>query len=134
LGSSHYLMTMQRTKTTSPRPEKTWLAPVTPELLADVVDRIVGATHPDRIILFGSQARGAARATSDIDLFIVKAGVVDQREVAREIYELLDDIPRDFDILVATPEGVDCALAAGNSFVRVRVLGEGTVLYERPAA
>jgi len=114
--------------------ERIRLEPVTPGLLAEVVRRIVAGIDPDKIILFGSYAGGASHETSDIDLFIIKAGVNKRRQAASEIYGLLSDIRRDFDVLVTTPEGVGRALAAGNSFVEIRVLKEGKVLYERPAA
>ena len=41
-------------------------------LLDEIVRRLVAAIDLDRIILFGSRARGDARADSDIDLLIVK--------------------------------------------------------------
>jgi len=37
----------------------------------DLVARIVAAVRPERIILFGSHARGEARADSDIDVLVV---------------------------------------------------------------
>ena len=37
------------------------------ERLRDLVDRVVRAAAPEQIILFGSAARGEARADSDID-------------------------------------------------------------------
>jgi predicted nucleotidyltransferase len=108
------------------------LDPITPELLSEVVRRIVEAVDPDKIILFGSCARGTLHENSDIDLFIVKTGVTNRRDMAGELYWLLGDIRRDFDIIVTTPENIAFALEHGNSFVRVRVLEEGKVLYERP--
>jgi len=44
---------------------------VTPELLDDIVRRLVAAISPRRIILFGSHAYGRPDADSDIDLMIV---------------------------------------------------------------
>jgi len=41
-------------------------------LLQEIVRRLVEAIDPDRIILFGSRARGDARPDSNIDLLIVK--------------------------------------------------------------
>ncbi|MDW8368298.1 MAG: nucleotidyltransferase domain-containing protein, partial [Abditibacteriales bacterium] len=93
---------------------------------------IVAAVDPDKIILFGSYAQGTPHAHSDIDLFVVKSGVTNRREVAGELHWILSDIRRDFDIIVTTPENIAFALEHGNSFVRVRVLQEGKVLYERP--
>jgi predicted nucleotidyltransferase len=36
-----------------------------------LVDRIVSLTGPDRVILFGSYAKGRATARSDLDLLVV---------------------------------------------------------------
>lgn len=39
--------------------------------LAQVIERLVAALEPERIYLFGSQARGEATPDSDVDLLIV---------------------------------------------------------------
>jgi uncharacterized protein len=44
---------------------------VTDEVLADMVQAIMGEVDPERIYLFGSRARGDARRDSDVDLLIV---------------------------------------------------------------
>src|SRR6266566_7047476 len=41
-------------------------------VLREIVRRLVEAVDPDRIVLFGSRARGDARPDSDLDLLIVK--------------------------------------------------------------
>ena len=41
------------------------------ELLDEVVNRLVRGLHPERIYLFGSQARSQAGEGSDIDLLVV---------------------------------------------------------------
>jgi predicted nucleotidyltransferase len=46
---------------------------VTDEVLADMVQAIVREIAPERIYLFGSRARGDARADSDIDLLVVES-------------------------------------------------------------
>jgi predicted nucleotidyltransferase len=99
--------------------------------LATVVRRIVTAVDPDKIILFGSCARGTLHETSDIDLYIIKSGNYNHFELQGEVYELLADIRRDFDVLVRTPEEVEHALANGNTFVRRQVLERGRMVYER---
>ena len=42
--------------------------------LDDVIERIVEVAEPEKIILFGSAARGDADANSDIDLLVIKEG------------------------------------------------------------
>jgi predicted nucleotidyltransferase len=66
--------------------------------------RIVRRFHPERIILFGSQARGEARPDSDADLIVVMSEASDPRAIAREINATLRGIPLATDILVTTPE------------------------------
>ncbi len=41
-------------------------------VLADVVRRVVEAAQPDKIILFGSAARGEMGLDSDLDLLVIK--------------------------------------------------------------
>jgi predicted nucleotidyltransferase len=106
------------------------LDPITPELLTEVVRHIVEAVNPDKIILFGSCARGTLHENSDIDLYIIKSGNYNHFDLQGEIHELLADIRRDFDVLVRTPEQIEFALANGNSFVR-RILEQGKVVYEQ---
>ena len=43
----------------------------TTELISVMVDRIVAQFQPNRIILFGSQARGNTDESSDVDLMVV---------------------------------------------------------------
>ena len=43
-------------------------------LLEEVVRRVVSVAEPERIILFGSAARGEVRPDSDLDLLVVKDG------------------------------------------------------------
>ena len=69
-----------------------------------IVERIVDRFDPERIILFGSRARGDARADSDVDLLIVMPVEGSRREKAIEIGVAVDDIPVSKDIIVVTPE------------------------------
>jgi predicted nucleotidyltransferase len=80
---------------------------VSPELLQEVVRRIVGVAHPDRIILFGSAARGDMSRGSDIDLLIVKADVAHRGRLAEDIYMALAGVGAAVDVVVVTPQDID---------------------------
>ncbi len=74
------------------------------EQIDRMVKRIVKKFAPEKIILFGSQARGDAGPDSDIDLLVVmpvEGSVVDKR---LEIRLALHDIHISVDIVVTTPE------------------------------
>ena len=43
-----------------------------PAILADIVARIVRAAEPQKIVLFGSAARGTMGPDSDYDLLVIK--------------------------------------------------------------
>jgi len=69
-----------------------------------MVDRIVKKFHPQRIILFGSAARGDSGPDSDVDLLVVMPVEGSKREKAVEIGVALHDIPVPKDVIVVTPE------------------------------
>lgn len=99
----------------------------------DRIVQIVSALReygPERIILFGSQARGDADQYSDLDVVIIKE--TDERFLDRleTVYELVQ--PRfAMDVLVYTPQEFTEMQERGNSFVEM-VLKEGIIVYERP--
>jgi predicted nucleotidyltransferase len=97
------------------------------------VKKIVNALkpyNPERIILFGSAARGDADRHSDIDLAIIKhtrARFLDRLAV---VYDLIDaDFA--FDALVYTPNEFAEMCARENPFV-AQIVKEGITIYERP--
>jgi predicted nucleotidyltransferase len=69
-----------------------------------MVQRIVRQFHPERVILFGSHARGEADADSDVDLLVVMAVDGSRREKAVAIRVALHDIRIAKDIIVTTPK------------------------------
>lgn len=83
--------------------------PMLASALENIVRRIVDAVQPDRIILFGSAARGAMKPGSDLDLLVINSGDHHHVEMAQRIYMALGK--RDFavDITVATPEEIEKA-------------------------
>ncbi len=54
----------------------------------DVIARIVEVVEPERIVLFGSTARGTRGANSDLDLLIIKDGA-DPLDLMARVYRRL---------------------------------------------
>ena len=101
------------------------------QLLRELVRLIVEEIHPERILLFGSAARGRMRAGSDLDILVVKSGV-HRRRTAQVLYSRLPDIPISKDILVAHPEDLE-SYRDDPGYIYGAILEEGRVLYSRPA-
>ena len=53
-----------------------------PPLYQEITRRIVAAANPVKVILFGSQARGAAYAGSDLDLLVIERDPVSVHQEA----------------------------------------------------
>jgi uncharacterized protein len=101
---------------------------VDPRELERIVRRIVELFHPERIILFGSQAYGEPHEDSDVDLLILVD--TDRRpiSVAADIGAALDR-PFPLDIIVRTPAEWRAALDRGNYFAS-EIEERGRSLYE----
>jgi len=95
-----------------------------------MVKRIVAQFHPERIILFGSHARGGAGADSDVDLLIVMPVSGSRREKAIEIGVALHDIPIAKDVIVVTPEDFEWRKEIVGTIERPAAR-EGRLLYAR---
>ena len=105
------------------------MVPVTPELLDEVVRRLVDTFHPERIYLFGSHAWGTPGPDSDVDLMVVVRDS-DESPARRDArgHLALWDIGVAKDIMVKTHEEferfVDAPAALENQIAR-----EGKLLY-----
>ena len=98
-----------------------------PSVLQEIVRRIVQVARPERIILFGSAARGEGGPDSDIDLLIVKSNV-HRRRLAMDLYEALAHIDQTVDLIVVTPEDIEM-YGQSPALVLEPALREGRVLY-----
>jgi uncharacterized protein len=97
------------------------------KFLQEIVRRIVAAVQPEKIILFGSAARGEMGPDSDVDFLVIKA-CKNRRETARKIRRRLIGIGIPKDIIVATPEDIERYKDTIGLIYRP-ALNEGKVLY-----
>ena len=93
-----------------------------------MVQQIVEKFKPQKIILFGSYARGNPRPESDVDLLVVMDTPL--REVQQAI-QICQQIEYRFglDLIVHTPKYLAERVKMGDSFLR-DVIKEGKVIYE----
>ena len=77
------------------------------ETLQEIIRRVVEVAHPERIILFGSAARGEMDSNSDVDLLVIRSGEFDYRSIVGNIYMNLHGVGQAVDVIVATPEQVE---------------------------
>jgi len=75
----------------------------TPAQLDELVQRIVTAVHPMRIILFGSAVRGEMTQDSDIDVLVVMPEGTNRRHTAQELHRHFFGLSFPVDIIVTTP-------------------------------
>ena len=99
-----------------------------PAALQELVRRIVEVAQPDRIILFGSAARGEMGPDSDLDVLVVKSGVEHRRRLAQDIYMNLSGVGVGVDLIVLTPEDLEAQRDDVGSIVGP-ALDEGRVIY-----
>jgi predicted nucleotidyltransferase len=87
--------------------------------------------RPERVILFGSAARGEAGEASDIDLTVIAETELSFFDRIGRVLRLYRG-DREINVLVYTPDEWQQMLAEGRRFIK-RIADEGRVLYERDA-
>jgi len=97
--------------------------------LEEVVDRLIEAYRPERIYLFGSQARGDAGPDSDYDLMVVVPdNASPERRRSRLAYERLWETGTAADVLVWTKSAFESRLHLKAS-LPTTIEREGKLLY-----
>ena len=90
------------------------------------------AYQPEKVILFGSAARGDADEFSDLDVVIIKRTSVQFVQRGVDAAQLIRSDLVPVDIFVYTPEEFQRMTEDENPFIE-RVITEGRVLYEKAA-
>ncbi|WP_420463135.1 nucleotidyltransferase domain-containing protein [Candidatus Palauibacter sp.] len=94
----------------------------------DIVRRIVAASQPEKVILFGSAARGEMGPHSDVNLLVVKQ-CDNNWDVMGDIYEELYGVAAAVDIVVVTPDDVE-RYKDTHALVIKPALREGRIVYQ----
>ena len=97
-------------------------------ILAEIVKAVVRAAKPQKIVLFGSAARGEMGPNSDYDVLVIKAGKFNRHRVTTAIYHHLSGEAA-VDAVVVTPEEVE-RYRGSHCMVICPAMREGKVVYE----
>ena len=96
--------------------------------LDDIIRRVVETAQPEKIILFGSEARGDMGPNSDVDLLIIKEGA-DALALMARIYRKLHGVGAAVDAIVVSPDDVE-RFKDSHALIIKSALREGRVVYE----
>ncbi len=104
-------------------------APDVERIVSQFVAALSSQVHVDKVILFGSRARGEATDDSDIDLLIISSDF--GRDILADytlLYRCMPLAPVDIDVIPHTPGQI--AAAEPETFLAT-ALEDGVVVYPR---
>jgi predicted nucleotidyltransferase len=101
-----------------------------PTYIIKIADKIAETLSPEKIILFGSHARGDADADSDLDLLVIIPKIKKMRAESVRVRRALRGLLVPVDIIVSSPEQIK-RLGDVNGLIYHTALSEGRILYER---
>lgn len=96
--------------------------------LSEIVKRIIASVHPQKIILFGSAARGSMGPNSDLDLLVIMPVGHPRRKTAQKIYQNLIGVGFAVDVVVVTQDDIK-KIKNNTKTVIQPALTEGKLLY-----
>ena len=103
---------------------------LTPRVLQEMIQRIVDAVDPAKIILFGSYAYGTPHTDSDVDILVIQTTELPRHKRPAVIHRALAGLLIPKDIIVYTPTEVDEWKDIPQAFV-TRILKMGVVVYDK---
>ena len=80
---------------------------ITDDKLERIIQIIIENVNPDKIILFGSRAKGNVKGFHDYDICVLKKDIVNNRKLAMDIYGMLYGTGAAVDLIVENPEHFD---------------------------
>ena len=102
-------------------------ATLDPRTLDAIIRRVVEVARPEKIILFGSAARGEMTRHSDVDLLVIKEDA-DGLDLMGQIYRNLSGVGAAVDVLVVSPRDVE-RYRDSHALVIKPALREGSVVH-----
>ena len=90
------------------------------EIIEELKMIIIESEKPDKIILFGSYARGTASEDSDLDLMIIKESSLPRPYRGKETRKKLSRFVIPKDIIFYTPREIDEYKSIAGSFVALK--------------
>lgn len=97
--------------------------------IAEFSRRVAEEFQPEKIILFGSHARGEARDYSDVDMLVVMPFQGNWLDTSLEILKRTNP-SFSVDLITRRPEEVERRYREHDPLIRA-ALDEGTILYEQ---
>jgi predicted nucleotidyltransferase len=80
---------------------------ISQDQISAAVDRLAHAAQPERILVFGSHARGEGREESDLDLLVTETKVPDRAAETVRLRRLLRPLRIPVDVLVCARAEVE---------------------------
>ncbi len=103
---------------------------ITQEQINTIISKIAKSYKPEKIILFGSYAKGEEKEDSDLDILVVKNTKERFFDRTRAVRKVLQPQIVPMDILVYTPEEFEQKKNELNHIVYI-INKEGRVFYEK---
>lgn len=103
---------------------------ISEQLIQQAVQRVVDVAAPSRVILFGSHARGEAKADSDLDLLVVERDVANVGEEMVRLHKALWPLNIPVDLLICSEADFEKKREWSSSAIHWAAR-EGLVLYEQ---
>jgi uncharacterized protein len=103
---------------------------MTTEKVAQIVQVIVDGYQPEKVILFGSYARGEGTKDSDLDLMIIKETDEPYNHRSQKVRSLFSPYPCAMDLFIYTQKEFE-RLKNYKSLLPHIALNEGIVMYDR---
>ena len=102
---------------------------ISKKTINEATRRLVEKFRPERIILFGSQARRTADKRSDIDLLVIYPSKKNRMKLMVEMNRSLNEINYAFDIVILSPREYEIDSQIPGTLARY-VSQDGKVIYE----